>query len=258
MRGAGALAAFFLATTPAWASTYDELVLAAQPVAYFPLVLSGDCFADLTVPDRCGRIFPQGKAPLTTTLPNGDAATVFDGATWAEVPSSPELSIPATGSLTVEAWIRPDVLDFANQEGEDFVYWIGKGAPGSFEYAGRMYSLHDRAVPPRPNRIAAYAFNPAGGLGAGAFFQDPLAAGRWIHVAMIFDPLFVRIYRDGVLRGTGDLATYHIVPAAGGSPLSIATRDRNSFFQGAIAKVALYGHALTPEQIRSHCAAMQP
>jgi hypothetical protein len=40
------------------------------------------------------------------------------------------------------------------------------------KYALRMYSLANAETP--PNRISGYAFNPAGGLGSGAFFQDPV------------------------------------------------------------------------------------
>lgn len=43
----------------------------------------------------------------------------------------------------------------------------------------QMYSLTNAETPPRPNRISGYAFNPAGGLGSGAFFQDPIiSSGR--------------------------------------------------------------------------------
>ena len=33
----------------------------------------------------------------------------------------------------------------------------------------------------------AYLFNPQGGLGAGAYFQDTPTAGEWMHVVACFD-----------------------------------------------------------------------
>jgi hypothetical protein len=79
--------------------------------------------------------------PKVTQFVNGDSATVFDGATqYIEVPDHDALSVPTTGILAIEAWMRPDVLDFPHQEGTNYVHWMGKGEPNQYEYAARMYS----------------------------------------------------------------------------------------------------------------------
>ena len=57
------------------------------------------------------------------------------------------------------------------------------------------------------------------------------------------------IYRDGVLRdsdlldqsATGGVT---IIPEDGDAPVRIGTRDFNSFFQGAISRVAIFGRRL--------------
>lgn len=58
------------------------------------------------------------------------------------------------------------------------------------------------------------------------------------------------IYRDGVLRDS-DLLDQSatggptIVPEHGDAPVRIGTRDFNSFFQGAISRVAIFDRRLT-------------
>jgi hypothetical protein len=170
-------------------------------------------------------------------------------------------SVPTTGSLTLETWIRPDTLQFpAAQDG--YVHFAGKGEPGAHEYVFRM---HNRSSE-RPNRISAYAFNPDGGLGSGSYFQDSVTVGEWIHVAAVINTQssaaypdgYVKIYKNGQLRDTDSLRDYSIKPIAGNAPLRIGTRDLNSFFLGAIAKFAVYGYELNAATLAQHVKAMRP
>ena len=112
-------------------SAYDLRVLADGPVLY--LLLSG---GSAGAADRSGSGFSATTvgAPAITTFPNGDNATQFDGATqYLEVASNDSLSVATTGVLTLEAWIRPDTLQFTNSEGTGYVYWLGKNTPGQSE-----------------------------------------------------------------------------------------------------------------------------
>jgi hypothetical protein len=85
------------------ASTYDQAVLADSPVAYLTLGINGGIY-DMTGNYNTGAAI---NGPTTTTMPNGDGAFVFDGATqYIEVNDADELSVPTTGILTVEAWIH--------------------------------------------------------------------------------------------------------------------------------------------------------
>ncbi len=186
---------------------------------------------------------------------SGDRATVFDGTSqYLEVPDAPALSVPTNGALTIEAWIRPDVLDFPSEESDGYVHFLGKGVPNQHEYVLRMYSLSNSVD--RPNRISGYAFNLTGGLGSGSYFQDPVVAGRWIYVVVIIDATTaaqnVRIYKNGLLRKTTSLSQFGVTPRAGTAPLRIGTRDFGSFFKGAMSKIALYHYSLSPEQLHKH------
>ena len=189
-----------------------------------------------------------GGTPASATLPNGDPAYAFNGAgQHLSFASRGAFSIPTTGRLTVEYWIRPDVLQFPDSESSGYVYILGKGDSNKHEWYGRMYNKDNSES--RPNRISGYAFNPAGGLGAGSYFQDPVTAGQWIHVALVYNTKdtssayptgYVKIFKNGVLRDTDALDGYDIKPVAGSAPLRIGTGYLNSFFKGAVGNVAFY------------------
>lgn len=249
------------------ASSYDQDILSDAPRLYFSLgsTIRTDFEPDLSGHGHRGVRHPRGALPWAR-LPNGERASIFDGkSTYIEVGSAPDLSVPTTGVLTIEAWMRPDVLDFAHAEGDGYVHWLGKGMSGAHEYALRMYSATTSSDPPRPQRVSAYAFNLSGGLGSGSYFQDPIAAGQWLHVVAVINSVassatyprgYVRLYKNGVLRDTTGLDQFDVTPRAGNAPLRLGTRDLRSFFQGAIGKVAIYDRELPAARIRAHFQAM--
>jgi hypothetical protein len=159
--------------------------------------------------------------------------------------------------------MRPDVLVFAANETKDhqYVHWLGKGDTGQYEWGFRFYSKYSS----RPNRISAYIWNLGGGEGAGAYFEDELTPGKWMHVVACYDPgdmnsagAGVSIYRDGMLRGGPTLSpgalykSFNIMPAHGNAPVRLGTRDRKNFFVGALDEVAIYPRVLPPEVILDH------
>lgn len=256
----------FIAAAPAnSASTYDARVLEDNPILYLTL---GSLHKTVFEPDLSGhghrawRHFAQG--PQRTRLPNGDAATVFQGQDYLEVASHPALSVPNSGILSLEAWIRPDVINFSNAESDGYVHWAGKGQAGAHEYALRMYARDNSAN--RPQRVSAYAFNLSGGLGSGSYFQDAIAAREWVHVAAVINTRaltseyptgYVKIFKNGVLRQTTALEQFDVIPGSGPAPLRIGTRDLRSFFQGAIGKFAIYPYEITASRLQAHGKAMR-
>lgn len=243
-------------------SSYDNVVLGDTPVLYYPFN------EDLQVCDYSGNYYSGSKFDIKsiTSLPNGDKALVFDGShSYVEVADNDNLSPATTGKFTFEAWLRPDVLQFTNEEGSGYVHWMGKGHSGQQEFLARMYSLVNDEN--RPNRISGYAFNQEGGLGVGSYFQDSITAGDWIHYTFVINtadtsvdfPMgYTKIYKNGSLRDTDDLSSLSIVPKNTVSPFRIGTRDFKSFFEGAIGKVALYNYELSPFQVLEHYQTMVP
>ena len=257
---AGGIAGFATAGPAASASgavdsAYERAVAADKPSAFL---------------QRNRVVIGRGTAgkvvgtPGATRMPNGDPAFVFNGSgEHLKFASRGAFSIPTTGRLTVEYWIRPDALQFPDSESSGYVYILGKGAPGKHEWYGRMYNKQNSEN--RPNRISGYAFNPNGGLGAGSYFEDPVARGRWIHVALAFNTKntssafptgYVKIFKNGVLRDKDSLKGYNIVPKNTGAPLRIGTGYLDSYFKGAIGNVAFYNKELSGKRLKAHFNAM--
>jgi hypothetical protein len=55
---------------------------------------------------------------------------------------------------------------------------------------------------------------------------------------------------------TGCMSQFSVTPQANNSPLNIASMTQNTWFQGAIGKVAIYNYQLSQSQIASHYQAM--
>jgi hypothetical protein len=245
-------------------ASYDATVLEDRPSAYWTMGSPRDG----TEKDRTGNNHAGTYVgrPAATTLPNGDTAADFDGKTeYLEVKDAAALSPATRGVLTLEAWMRPDALDFPQkEEGRGYLHWMGKGESGAHEYVARFYS---KTGTDRPNRISGYLFNASGGKGAGSYFEEKVTKGAWIHYVLVINATatsdtypngYIRIYRNGERKDTTNL-DYRgtvIVPERGKAPFRVGTRDRGSFFEGAIGKVAIYGKELSQKRIRQHYKVM--
>jgi Concanavalin A-like lectin/glucanases superfamily len=245
---------------------YDRRALALDPVAYLTVGSpASGAEQDLSGNGHNGVYLPAGSHPAVTTLPNGDPAASFNGVSqYLQVPSSSALTVPQTGCLSVQAWIQPKTLQFSHEEGTGYVYVLGKGTSGKYEYAMRMYSKTNTESPVRPNRISAYAWNLSGGLGSGSYFQDPVVVNQWMMVTFVIDATkssawpagYVSIYKDGTLRGQVSLSQYDTKPGASDAPFRVATRELESYFQGGIGKVAVYNYVLSGADISAAYGAM--
>jgi len=257
-------------SAPAPGSAYQTKVLSKKPVAYWRLgETKGETAADLTGNGHVGAYKGSPMLGRAGAI-HGDKNTsiTLDGkGTYVEVPDHPDFSQPTSGrGLTVEAWMRPDVLEFEGDTADPFIFWIGKGMPKQNEWALRFYSRASK----RPNRISGYIFNPDGGLGAGAYFEDKLTVGQWIHIVVCYEPgnagssghRGVHIYRDGVHRqgppSPGTLynnADWQIKPAHGAAPLRLGAQNLKHFLTGGLDEIAIYPRVLTSAEIRDNFAA---
>lgn len=259
MRSVIILCATLLASST-FASAYDSAVLRDRPALYLTLASpkAGGVERDLAHGRYPGTYWPLTSAPKRTRLPNGDTAAVFDGRTqYGEIATALSLSARPGHAITIEAWMRPDTLQFPNQEGAGYVHFAGKGESGEHEWVCRMYSLSNLAA--RPNRISGYVYNPQGAEGSGSYFQDVVRAGEWIHYALVIDgrAKVVRIFKNGVLRDTTPFSQFNVTPVPGNAPVRIATRDFRSFFQGALGKFAIYSRALDEATLKAHFQKMR-
>jgi hypothetical protein len=259
-------------------ASYNQTVLNDRPVAFWNINARSSTEPDLTGNGNGGTY--EGGSPTVTTMPNGDQVAVFNGSTqYLNVPSKPSLSIPTTGSLTWEMWVQPRVLQFPNSSTDGYVDVMGKCADyaPTCEWESRMYNTSNPQG--RCNRLSAYAFNPTAGLGSGADWQPVcglLQAGEWIHVVGVYTvlsqpsdcpsapayPGSLDIWVNGVKWNqsvhspTGCMSQYNVVPQVNNSPLNIGTMAGDTWFDGAIGKVAIYNYPLSQIQISNHYQAM--
>ena len=259
-------------------SAYDQLVLTDHPVGYWALNRSPGTEPDLTGNGPGGSY--RGGAPALVDLPNGDRAADFDGARqYLTIPSRPSFSIPTTGNLTWEGWMRPDVLQFPADGGGGYVDWMGKCAEyaPTCEWEARMYDTTNPQN--RCNRLSAYVFNPGAGLGSGADWQPACGLfqpGQWHHVVGEYTTLgqpaacpnaatypgSINIWVDGIPwsqaahNPTGCMSQYNITPRANGSPINVGSMALDTWFAGAVGKLAIYDYLLSQAQVTSHYQTM--
>ena len=264
-------------TSCASPTTYDQTILCDQPVAYWAMKGTASTEPDL-VAHNTGSY--QGAAPTAAALPNGDAAAHFNGATgYLTIPSNAAFSLPTTGNLTWESWINADTLQFPKASSSGYVDWMGKCADyaPTCEWEARLYSTSNSET--RPNRMSAYIFNSSAGLGSAADWQpvdNLIKANTWYHVVGEYTTLSqpsdctgtttypgsINVWVNGVewdhaQHGqTGCMSQYNVVPTANNSPLNIGTMAGDTWFPGAIGKVAVYNKLLTQAQINAHYKAM--
>ncbi len=256
---------------------YDAVVMGDKPVLFLKMdsPKSGK-ESDMSGKGHTGTY--KGGVPSTATMPNGDSATVFNGSSqYLTVPSSADFSIPTTKSMTWEAWVRPDVLDFPYESGDGYIDWMGKCESYSptCEWEARLYGSATEEN--RPNRFSAYVFNSSAGLGSGADWQPNsgvLKAGKWVHVVAEYQlgstpspcnsssPGTINIWVNGVKQSfddhapTGCMSQYNVKPKAGSSPLNIGTMSMDTWFKGAVGKVAIYDRLLSQAEITEHFKSM--
>ncbi len=246
-------------------SAYAKHVLSLGPVGYWRLgELHGPTAWDWSKHKHHGAYHGRPAFHQLGAIRNDpDRAIRLAGKAFVHIPAHRDFSVNRKHGLTVEAWMRPDRLDFAGETANPYVHWLGKGEKGRFEWGFRFYSRTrpDGTMSARPNRISAYLWNASGGEGAGAYFEEPLKRGQWIHVVAVYQPpgpgAGVLIYRNGVFKqgppSSGTLySTFGVVPTAGTAPLRLGTRDLHSFLIGGLDEVAIYPRMLTPHQIRAN------
>ena len=243
-------------------SKYVAQVLSLNPAGYWRLNEEAGPVAQDASPHKRSGTYHGSPTYRETGPVNGGHGVGFNGRdAYVEVASHKDFSIGSHG-LTVEVWMRPDKLEFPGETTDPYVLWLGKGEVNQEEWGFRFYTRKSS----RPNRISAYAWNLAGGEGAGAYFQTSPAPGKWMHVVACYEPggptnpaAGVTIYLNGVKQlGPPEPGAvyanpaFHVVPQPGKAPVRFATRDQKSFLTGGLSEVAIYARVLSDKEIRAN------
>ncbi len=255
--------------TPPESDAYRLVVLAGKPTAYWRL---GEAAGARQAHDETGNSHhgeykgdPKLGSPGALKL-SSNASMTLDSTSYVEIANDPLFSQPTSGEgLTVEVWLRPDRLDFADNGNDSYIHWLGKGGTGEAEWGFRFYTKADKE---RSNRISAYIWNLDGGLGAGAYSQTLLKVGEWIYLVACYEPgdattptkPGVRFYKNGSLQqappNPGTLyenpPEWSIMPKHGTAPVRLGKRDDKTGLVGGLDEVAIYPRILSAQEIQLH------
>lgn len=159
-----------------------------------------------------------------------------------DIPDADVLSpqVAPGGQITVSAWVRVFSWPLPNTS----IPFLSKAATGQHEYSLRIH--YDRTYAFHLYSLNGQVFTEV----RGEPFSSQLAFGRWQHVAgTTGDALPTRIYLDGGL--IREVWMGNNPPGNGTAPLQIGRTGptENSFFNGHIDDVRIYGTALTEAQV---------
>lgn len=244
---------------------YKSTVLSKNPIGYWQLNETTP-IPVLVVATNYGSAGTTGNGAYqngATTEPTpiagkaGETAAKFDGISQkVQVPYNPELN--PTNELSVEAWVRPECIDTWNTSwARAIVSTFGGNSQG-----GGYKLMFNAGTTTTPDVFKFTLWNGSSGTEtfAAATTAGTILAtnnGPWFHVAGTWSSAdgIAHLYVNGVELASAS-RTYNPTTS---SPLRIAATDTDptdpvgaSMDPGAIAHVAVYNTALTPDRILAH------
>lgn len=189
----------------------------------------------------------QHGTPQGVSFSNGKA--VFNGSASINLGDHNDFSVATKGGLSIVVFLTID--DWRGKGASEYVHWTGKGKSGGHEYTFRHYVKGGSGeASTRQGRCSFYHFNPAGGLGAGSYYQDgSFPTTERVFVGMC-DTSNVSIACNGSVKDKDPLSGYSIKPQNTGTPLMLGTRgDSTGFLIGKIRRVAIYNRVISAAEI---------
>lgn len=240
-----------LNATSALADSYAQTILADNPLAYFRLEeqlgegtavdsSSTGAYAGTYVYSMDGLYPKMGQPGIDTnsvyfrtyTDEAGSAET-----SYVEIPYSEQLN--PSGAFSAECWVRAMSISDTGTRAPfgSFEGWV-TDAPGWFFYQ----TMND------PGNPSKWAWIMKGG---GIWLVSaPLNIGEWYYLAASYDGTKVTFYVNGTVAGSADVPGY--VPTTTKSTFIGAIPTGNWPFDGNVDEAAIYGTALTADQIQRH------
>ena len=223
-------------TFTAASGSYANAVLADSPSSYWrmgetngPLAVDSSGYNDATYTGS----FNYGVPGAITTDP--DTAVKFIGST-APVPYVSTLN-PVTG-FTLECYVKPTV------NGQSSKAVVGSqnrniGRSGYVLYQGFNGNFWECHI---GDAVTVQMFLQG---------STPIEAGKWYHLAVVYDPVNTpngRLYVNGVLEAA---LSGNYLPNSS-QPFTIGGRQGLGNYDGVIDELAFYNYALTGNQVSNH------
>jgi hypothetical protein len=185
----------------------------------------------------------------------GDNAAVAIGARNFVSLNNPA-SLNFAGQITLEAWIKPD----ASQGAVARILSHGPSIPSDFDAAGLNITLAGSLL--SPNEVSLRieggteyvlgSTDATGFHGVRAPVGSDLGAGKWVHLAGVYDGTTWRLYRNGVQVASQADAKGAVVVDDGDWAIGSTGSGWADNFAGAVDEVAIYRKALTAAQAKAH------
>lgn len=179
----------------------------------------------------------------------------FDGKSSIDLGDSNDFSVVTNKGLSILMFVT--IADWKGAGATEYVHWAGKGASGAHEWTFRHYVKGGTGeAATRQGRLSFYHFNPAGGLGAGSYYQDSTFPTNERVVVATCDMKQIQLYVDGQLRDTDALSGYSIVPQNTGSHAMLGTRgDGTGYLVGTIRRAGFWNRVLSASEVSTIQAA---
>jgi hypothetical protein len=219
------------------AGFYDPLVTAAAPLAWWKLA---DASGSGTAADSSGNSHP-GTATSVTFGNTNEAVTGNTSASFASGSTSRIISSynPSFAELTVECWVN---LNGLTQTGNPRLI-----ASSHTDADSRGFQLY---LDPTPHIYIG--FNPGT---ANVKATRALSATGWNHLAATYDGTVLSLYVNGVLAGAVTTGGTISTGTAAGIGLGYGAAYAGDYLNGLLSEAAVYGTALTSQQIAARFTA---
>jgi hypothetical protein len=230
-------------------STYRDVVLADQPLAYWRMGIT----SGLTIPDESGHgndLFLQGKTGsfdygVEGAVAGNDTAIRFDGREGRATAKNPRaFDFPGKAPFTVELWAKRDELD-----GGHFFQHMITHMQG---VAGNRTGFVMYVVPSGAGGVAmstAFEYDAYDG-GDQNVLGDFVPAGQWAHYAAVIENDTLTLYVNGSSRGPKQLG-HELTASTADLVVAGATATGNEY-PGAIDEIAIYDRALPIDRMIAH------
>jgi hypothetical protein len=215
--------------------TYSATVLADHPVAYWRMdETTGNTMADATSNANNGRYVGIYTLGQPGAIAGASAAVAFDGQSGAaSVLSSAGLQV---NTVTIEAWIK-------KRADTEYGVYVAK----NFEPGGGAGSSWFQLLNSHHNGKLEFRVTSDGA--PVVVSNSTLALNTWYYVVATYDGSTANLYINGKPDGTLKVTA---VPKQTADPLFLGRRMDGLFNDAALAEVAIYSVALSPERVAAH------
>lgn len=237
---------------------YVAAVKAARPIGYWRMEQG----AWPTVSNEMGpRLACQVQGSLGRSVRPGSQAVEF-GVTdqGGEIVCADSLGDALGDSYTIEVWIKPSHYHVGA-----VVSLIGQGdAPGGVIPHGMLLELGGSGLIPtavhHPGRIRFLHRSPASNdsaTGTSCYSSAAYTLRKWQHLVAVKDGSKMRLYLNGELMGEEDDAT-QLTPGLQMLVGRLYPQRNVRPFKGQLDELALYGRALSADEIEAHYRIIRP